>query len=167
MKRSTMLSLGFLLAAAWPVAAQVPVVEGAPAEQAAPAQTATLALEPPGGGSAREYQLDDLSVSITRSMDARGDARADVTVSLGTIRPLDSFLLEWARQGEGGTDAARKAVVVITAPQASGPATVTRYEMEGAKVLAFTASHSTAAGVAQVMVQLSVRRIALNGVVLN
>ncbi|WP_458094999.1 hypothetical protein [Roseomonas sp. WA12] len=177
MKRSAMLSLGFLLAAAWPVGAQVPVVEGAPAEQTAPmqvtpeqvtpAQTVTLALEAPGGGSAREYQVDDVSVSVTRSMDARGDSRADVMVSLGAIRPIDTFLLEWARQGEVGPDAARKAVVTMTAPQASGAAVVTRYEMEGAKVLAFTASHSAAAGVAQVMVQVSVRRIALNGVVLN
>jgi len=160
------LLLGSLLASTGAAVAQPPVVEAAPADAPAP-RPATLRLEAPGGGGVREYQLDDLSVSVTRTSDSRGDPRGDVSVSLGTVRPLDTFLLEWARQGEAGPDASRRVVITVPAPNTPDASPEVRYELDGAKVLAFTAAHSTAAGMAQVMLQVVVRRISLNGVVLN
>lgn len=166
MRCSTMLPFCLVLTMAGAVVAQSPVV-APPAEQAVPATPGTFSLEAPGGGSPREYQVDDVSVTVSRSLDQRGDAKADVAVSLGTLRPLDAFLLEWARLGGTGPPASRKAVITVTAPQPSGPGTVTRHELDGAKVLAFSASHSAAASTLQVMIQVSVLRITLNGVVLN
>lgn len=167
MRRPTML-LPFCLTLAMTgaVVAQ-PSVVAPPAEQAVPATPGTFALESPGGGSPREYQVDEVSIAVSRSLDQRGDAKADVAVSLGTLRPLDAFLLEWARLGGTGPAASRNAVITVTAPQASGPGTVTRYELDGAKVVSFSASHSAAANPPQVMIQVSVLRIKLNGVVLN
>lgn len=164
---NTPVLLSLLLALAGPSAAQPPVVAAAPAGEAAQLRPATLALEAPGGGSPREYQVDDVSIAVSGSVDGRGEMRADVTISLGTLRPLDTFLLEWARQGEAVPGGSRKAVITVPPPQSSVPGTVARYELEGAKVLAFSASHSAAAGMGQVMIQVSVRRVTLNGVVLN
>ncbi len=112
--------------------------------------------------------MDELSVAVSRSLDQRGDAGADVSVSLGVLRPLDAFLPDWTRQGETGSAASRGTVITVpAAAQPSGPGTVTRYELDGAKVLGFSASNSAAANAPQVMTQLSVLRITLNCVVLN
>ena len=110
--------------------------------------------------------MDDVTVAVSSALDGRGAARADVSLSLGSLRPVDIVLLEWARQGESGRDGSRKVVITVP-PPSSGPGAAARYELEGAKVLAFSASHSAAAGISHFMVQVSVRRVTLNGVVLN
>ena len=166
MKHPTLLPFCLVLAMTGAVVAQPPAVSPL-VEHAVPATSGTFALQAPGGGDPREYQVDEVSVAVTRSLDQRGDAKADVSVSLGTLRPLDAFLLEWTRLGETGPAASRKAVITVTTPQSSGPETVTRYELDGAKILSFSASHSAAANTQQVMIQVSVLRIMLNGVVLN
>ena len=167
MRHPTMLlPFCLVLAMVGTVVAQPPVV-APPAEQAVPSTPGTFTLEAPGGGSPREYQVDDVSIAVSRSLDQRGDAKADVAVSLSTLRPLDAFLLEWARLGGTGLAASRKAVITVTASQLSDPGTVTRYELDGAKVVSFSASHSAAANTSQVAIQVSVLRITLNGVVLN
>lgn len=165
MKRLTLLLFYLVLAVAEPATAQAPAVDAA-AEHPSPDTPGTFALEQPDGGSPQVYQVDDVSVSVTRSLDQRGDAKADVSVSLGTLRPMDTFLLEWARSGATGPAASRRALITVTSRQPSGPV-VLRYELEGAKVLSFMASHSASAGASQLMLQVSALRVTLNGVVLN
>lgn len=144
---------------------------GQPAEVAAPAETvqsqpAVLQLESPGGGTPHEYQVDDISISVAQSMDGRGESRADVSLSLSQIRPLDAFLLQWVRQGGSRPEASRKAVITVPARQ-SGTGAETRYELDDARVLGFSASHSASGSYEQVSVQVSVKSISLNGVVMN
>ena len=79
----------FVWAMAGAAVAQPPVA-APPAEQAAPSTSGTFALESPGGGSPRDYQVDDVSVAVSRSLDQRGDAKADVSISLSTVRPLST-----------------------------------------------------------------------------
>ncbi|MFC0409238.1 hypothetical protein [Roseomonas elaeocarpi] len=163
-----------LLAAllAVPAAAQPPVV--APSEKPAPAveeqpagATTTLSLEQPGGGNPREYQLEDLSFSISRGMDPRGEGRGDVSIAAGSPKPMDAFLLQWLRQGNYGPEASRKVVITVSVPQPSGAPTVMRYQLDEARVVSLTLNYSGSAGIAQTMLQISARQVTLDGIVLN
>ena len=85
----------------------------------------------------------------------------------GGLRPFDTALLQCARQGEAGPDASRR--VVVTVPASLGPpaSAEVRYELEGAKVVGFNASHSAGAAMSQLMIQVSARRVTLNGTIMN
>ncbi|RYF09608.1 MAG: hypothetical protein EOO77_23415, partial [Oxalobacteraceae bacterium] len=83
------------------VVAQVPAVEASPAE-AAVTRPAIMRLDMPGGNKPSEYQVEDISISVSRTLDGRGDMRGDVTLTLSGLRPLDTAMLHWARQGEPG-----------------------------------------------------------------
>lgn len=160
------LLLCVLLTAAGPVAAQAPTAGAAPVE-APSSRPVTLLLDMPDGSKPREYQTDEMSIAISRTMDGRGDSRGEVMITLGAVRPFDTALLQWARQGEAGSDASRRAVITI--PASAGPvaSAEARYELEGAKVIGFNASHSVGAATTQVMLQVAARRVTLNGIVMN
>lgn len=169
MHRPAMLfTAGLLLAtslagSAWGQAA----VTAPGAAEAVQPRPATLALEPAGGGTPHEYQIDDVTISVAQAYDGRGDTRADVSLNLSQLRPVDAFLLEWMRQGGARPDAARKAVITVPAKQASGKGAEVRYELEDAKVLSLSVSHSASGMYEQLAIQVSVKSLALNGVVLN
>ncbi|MBP0493493.1 hypothetical protein [Roseomonas indoligenes] len=173
LRRAVLPALGLLLAStiALPALAQAPAQSPAivapDAVQETPAQSTIVLRLPRQGGEVGEYALDDLSLSVSRTADMRGDSRADISLSLVGLRPMDAALLEWARQDETGAAAFRDLAITVSTPQASGPATTTRYGAEGARVLAFSISHSGMPGTSQLVVQLSVRRIVVNGVAMN
>ncbi|RKH80167.1 hypothetical protein D7Y13_43370 [Corallococcus praedator] len=126
-----------------------------------------MRLDMPGGNKPSEYQVEDISISVSRTLDGRGDMRGDVTLTLSGLRPLDTAMLHWARPGEPGQDASRNMVVTIPAGVNASAGGETRYELDGAKVTGFNASHSAGSAMTQVMIQVSARRVTLNGVVMN
>lgn len=148
------------------VVAQAPVAEASPVEAAA-TRPAIVLLDMPGATKPGQYQTDEMSVAISRTLDTRGDMRGEVTLSLGGVRPLDAAMLQWARQGDAVQDASRHMVVTIPAGADASAGGETRYELDGAKVTGFSVSHSTGGATTQVMLQVSARRLTLNGVVMN
>ncbi|WP_338661822.1 hypothetical protein VQH23_16500 [Pararoseomonas sp. SCSIO 73927] len=183
LRRALLPALGLLLAAAsGPAAAQAPAAPAATQAPAAPAATLApdavqeeraqssivLTLPQPGGGEARSYTVEDISISLSRAGDPRGDAGgADIGISLIGLRPLDAALLEWLRQDEAGAASYGELAINVSTPQASGPAATTRYGVEGGRVLAFSISHSGTPGASQMVLQLTARRLIMNGVPLN
>lgn len=168
-RRSAMLlPAGLLVAIATGGAmAQSPVAGTPVVEEAVQLRPATLALEPPGGGTPHEYKVEDASIAVSQTYDGRSDTRADVSMSLSQVHPVDPFLLDWIRQGGDRSDASRKVVFTVPPRQSSEKGAEMRYEMEGAKVSSFSASHSASSIYEPVAIQVFVKRLSLNGIALN
>lgn len=128
--------------------------------------TAAFALSSADGTTTQDYAVDDISVSVARtSYDSVSEPRADIAISVSAIRPLDSFLLEWVNQLGAGSQAFRNAT--LTVPAIAGQDTDFVYELDGARVTAFSASHSVAGGANYITLQLAVRKMTINGVSVN
>ena len=110
-------------------------------------------------------RLKIVSVALIRF--SRVAASHSIRVFRTALRPFDTALLQCARQGEAGPDASRRVVVTVPASQGPPAGAEVRDELENAKVVGFSASHSAGAAMTQLMLQVSVRRVTLNGIVRN
>ena len=166
-RTTTLLPAGLLLAIgiAGSALAQTAAIATAPTEDTVQPRPAILTLAPSGGGTPHTYQVDEISLGVSQSYDGRGEARADVSLSLSQMRPIDGFLLEWMRQGAAARDALREGVITVPARPPSD--TAFRYELEDAKVVSFSATHSASGAYEQLSLSVSVKRLTLNGIVLN
>lgn len=130
--------------------------------------SATLVVESADGAKTQSYKVDDITFMASRSMnynyDNTTEPRADISTSLSNIRPLDSFLLEWANQVNTGADASRK--ITVTAP-ALGDEAQTVCVLEGARVTSLSSSHSAAGGSRYFSLQLNARKASIDGIALN
>ncbi|HEY4202585.1 MAG TPA: hypothetical protein VGM83_18700 [Devosiaceae bacterium] len=128
--------------------------------------SATLVLPSPDGATTQTYAVDDISVSLARSSyDALSEPVSDIGVTISTVRPVDSFLLEWINQRNTGRDALRD--ITLTVPATGGLDTAFVYALKDARVSAFSASHSLGSGSGFITLTLNARTMTLNGVSMN
>ena len=137
---------------------------------AASAQDEVVTLEPSklvitllDGTEAGQYTVNDVGVYLSSVAGVEGEpATSDLSLSLSAITPIDANLLEWAAQSGVEGENLRNLSILATG---TGEDQM-RYEITGASITSFSASHSTYAPVS-VSLQVVAGQVTLDGVALN
>jgi hypothetical protein len=155
-QRTAFAAVGLLLMAPGAAMAQDDVVSLEPS---------TLILTMVDGTEAGQYTVNDVGVYLSSVAGLEGEpTTSDLSLSLSAIAPIDANLLQWAAQTGAEGENLRNLTITTTAGT-DGTAEM-RYEITGASITSFSASHSTYSPVS-VSLQIVAEQVTLDGVALN
>ncbi len=139
-----------------------PVAALAQDNMAAP-EPATLVMTTPDG-TETEYQVLDVGVYVSTT-EAYEDvpASTDFSVSVTIIGPVDAGLLEWISQAPRETEELRDITIIATAPGTDGAGRELRYEISGAHITSFSATHASVSAQG-VMMSILANTLSIDGV---
>ncbi len=129
-------------------------------EEATALEPSKLVLTMADGTESVEYSVNDVSFFTSELAGVDGAApTTDLSLSIGTITPLDQNLLQWA----ANTGDASPLKVVVTAPTGfEGDISEIIYELTSARVTSLSLSHSTY-GPASISLQVAAEQVSING----
>ena len=160
-KTTALLALGLALMA--------PVAASAQDETTPTVAPATIVISGADGAEVGTYSVTDISVylSAVAAMDDQ-PAYTDFSLSLSSVTPLDAALLEWASQTNAADDALRNLSITVSVTDADGgePHDMT-YDVKDAKVSSLSTSHSSYAAGANVSLQVTAGKLAIDGIAIK